>query len=67
MEKEKKKYVKPLMRVAEWDFNEAVCTDQTLWRSYCLNIDNSGRQTRLDLVENSYDRDIEWNRFNGSR
>lgn len=27
MEKEKKKYVKPLLRVAEWDFNEAVCQD----------------------------------------
>ena len=36
MEK-KKKYVKPEMRVAEWDFNEAVC-DQVVIMSNCLDV-----------------------------
>ena len=66
MEKEKKKYVKPLMRVAEWDFNEAVCSDQTIWRSFCPHIDGpNDSQTRHDHIYTN-DSSIEWERFPGN-
>lgn len=33
---EKKKYVKPKLTVAEWDFNEAVCQSQVFCVSDCV-------------------------------
>ena len=63
METKKKKYVKPKLTVAEWDFNEAVCTDQTMWRSYCPHIEGSnGSQTRHDHIYTN-DGNIQWERF----
>lgn len=39
MENEKKKYLKPLLKVAEWDFNEAVCQDFVSHTSKTICID----------------------------
>lgn len=51
MEKEKKKYVKPLLRVAEWDFNEAVCDDGIMVISTCLNVRVTGNGG-IDAIDN---------------
>lgn len=68
METKKRKYVKPKLTVAEWDFNEAVCDQQVAIYSYCPTIGgDSGTNTRKDLLENAYDDNIDWHRFTGSR
>ena len=52
----KRKYIKPEMRVAEWDFNEAVC--QTVYIcSNCIRV-NDGQSKRVRL--NVFDGDITW-------
>ena len=56
METKKRKYVKPKLTVAEWDFNEAVCQDNTMLLSKCV-ISESGTLNRYVTVEN----DAEWN------
>lgn len=65
----KKKYVKPEMRVAEWDFNEAVC-DSVMVMSKCINVtlptDGSGVQAvdiRGDYTEGS---DLNWSKWPSS-
>lgn len=54
MENQKKTYLKPAIRVEEWDFNEAVCLNQAAMcspgtRTMCITINNG---TQLDNVEN---------------
>ena len=65
MEKEKRKYVKPKLVVAEWDFNEAVCQSPYV-NSYCPIIDEEEQRTSSVTIQNLYGTDIEWNRFPGS-
>ena len=44
METKKRKYVKPKLTVAEWDFNEAVCQDAIAHCSKTMCIDvNQGQ------------------------
>lgn len=41
MENQKKTYLKPAIRVEEWDFNEAVCLNQAAMcspQNMCINI-----------------------------
>lgn len=66
METKKKKYVKPKLTVAEWDFNEAVCQQQTITNSYCPFIDEEEQRTSSAVIQNFYGTDIEWNHFPGS-
>ena len=52
MENQKKTYLKPAIRVEEWDFNEAVCQTQAAMcspRTMCITINNG---TQFDGVEN---------------
>lgn len=52
MENQKKTYLKPAIRVEEWDFNEAICQNQAVMcspRTMCITINNG---THLDNVEN---------------
>ena len=52
----KRKYVKPEIRVAEWDFNESVC--QTVYTcSNCIRV-NDGQSKRVRL--NVFDGDVTW-------
>ena len=51
METKKRKYVKPKLTVAEWDFNEAICEQQVTIYSNCLNVhipENGG----IDAIDN---------------
>lgn len=70
MKSVKKKYMKPSIKVAEWDFNEAVCQTQTMCTSVsrCISITTAGTfdgiQTRGDYTGGSTTG--EWNRV-GSR
>ena len=67
METKKRKYVKPKLTVAEWDFNEAVCQQQGIYNnSYCPIIDEEEQRTSSAVIQNFYGTDIEWNRFPGS-
>ena len=55
MENQKKTYLKPAIRVEEWDFNEAVCANQVAMcstKDMCINI-RIGRQ--VDHIENRPD------------
>lgn len=54
MEKEKKKYVKPQIKVTEWDFNEAVCDDGIMLLSKCA-YSEVGRLNRYVTRENDPD------------
>ena len=65
METKKRKYVKPKLTVAEWDFNEAVCQQQTRTNSYCPFINEDELRTSSVTIQNFYGTDIEWNRFPG--
>lgn len=62
METKKRKYVKPKLTVAEWDFNEAVCQQQGIYNnSYCPIIDEPDASTSTARVQTF--EDIDWNRF----
>ena len=52
METKKKKYVKPKLTVAEWDFNEAVCQDNTMVLSVCIKSEfGSELQRHINVVD----------------
>ena len=62
METKKRKYVKPKLTVAEWDFNEAVCQQQGIYNnSYCPIIDEPEGFTSTARVQ-TFEK-IDWNRF----
>lgn len=62
METKKKKYVKPKLTVAEWDFNEAVCQQQGIYNnSYCPIIDEPEQTTSSAEIQTF--TDIDWNYF----
>lgn len=68
MEK-KKKYVKPEMRVAEWDFNEAVCND-VMVMSRCINVTlpTSGSGVQAIDIRGEYNEgsDLNWSKWPSS-
>lgn len=51
MENQKKTYLKPAIRVEEWDFNEAVCQTQTYNCSdgyKCISISGASKRDLVD-------------------
>lgn len=68
MENQKKTYLKPAIRVEEWDFNEAVCLNQAAMcspRNMCIKIDNG---ESADFVKSRGDFEgsgdtSSWNKF----
>lgn len=57
----KKKYVKPEMRVAEWDFNEAVCDNSVMLLSTCNVTSEVGKS---EIKINTFRGEIDWEDFN---
>lgn len=65
METKKRKYVKPKLTVAEWDFNEAVCEESVYVQSPCIHvIDDTEGQNHLDHRRTWSADQIEWNSWN---
>lgn len=64
MKTKKRKYVKPKLTVAEWDFNEAVCEGSVYVQSPCIHvIGDSAGETHIDHRGTwSADR-ITWNEW----
>lgn len=64
METKKKKYVKPKLTVAEWDFNEAVCQSQTFCTSNCFTVTGSGDPNRwAGILDDTHEGSPEWHTF----
>lgn len=69
MKEKKKVYVKPTITVAEWDFNEAVCDDNVMILSRCINVRVNGNggvaaiETRGDYSEDS---ELNWSKWPSS-
>ena len=63
METKKRKYVKPKLTVAEWDFNEAVCQDGIMVVSNCITSEK-GEATQYHVNADSRD-EITWGTYNG--
>lgn len=62
MKKQKRTYLKPTLKVAEWDFNEAVCQSQVSMcstKDMCIRIREANSH---DLVSTRWDSE-EWNRI----
>lgn len=64
--KEKRKYTKPMVRVVQWDFNEAVC--DTIYKcTYCIRIDGpEGSSTRVDARHTFNEGSISWTDWDGN-
>lgn len=63
MKKKKKKYVKPAITVAEWDFNESVCALYN--NTPCIHvIGKEDSNTRADHVQSQ--TNITWTDWNGT-
>lgn len=64
METKKKKYVKPKLTVAEWNFNEAVCEGSVYVQSPCITVigDENGA-THIDHRGTWRDGEITWNNW----
>lgn len=62
METKKRKYVKPKLTVAEWDFNEAVCQSQTFCISKCIQVEASDSKPNryLNITDQSDWNGITW-------
>lgn len=64
METKKRKYVKPKLTVAEWDFNEAVCQDNTMLLSLCLKTEQGDVVSRhSNLDDPNWNGSIDWKSF----
>lgn len=60
MEKKKRKYVKPKLTVAEWDFNEAVCQNSVaLLSGRCITSEDG----RLEPKEYIYGGSLQWHDY----
>ena len=57
MKSVKKKYMKPSIKVAEWDFNEAVCTDGIITLSICNVHSEKGS---VEVQMNNFGGDLTW-------
>lgn len=62
METKKKKYVKPKLTVAEWDFNEAICRDDIMLLSICMSSEKGAAPVH-HVNEDRMD-DISWGTYN---
>lgn len=64
METKKKKYVKPKLTVAEWDFNDAVCEGSVYVQSPCIKVvgDRDG-STHIGHRGTWTDDEIIWNNW----
>ena len=59
----KRKYIKPEMRVAEWDFNESVCALYN--NTPCVRVvGDEDSNTRIDHVQSQ--TNIDWSDWNGT-
>ena len=64
----KREYVKPEIRVAEWDFNEAVC-DNVMVMSKCIDVTvpDGGGVTAIDKrPDYSTGSDLNWSKWPSS-
>lgn len=60
----KKKYVKPTMKLVEWNFQNPIC-NTVCQHSPCIIIDdNDGGHTRRDTRMNWINQDLTWNDWN---
>lgn len=63
METKKRKYVKPKLTVAEWDFNEAVCQSQTFCISECVTSETGTIHRYVNVNESNWNG-IHWQDYN---
>lgn len=61
MKSVKKKYMKPSIKVVEWDFNEAVCTDgiMTLSVNRCIKSETG----RVEVNMNNFNGTLNWHDY----
>ncbi len=58
----KKKYVKPTMKLVEWNFQNPIC-NTVCQHSPCIVIGDDEAQTRHDTRMDMYDDDLNWHKW----
>lgn len=66
MNTKKKEYIKPSVKLVEWNFSEAVCNTVTTTSTKCLNVTTGGSTLVFDKRTSPTDSGNTWNRV-GSR